>query len=69
MIAYYGLSCLTCLLSCRQAVPVYWVFSPTYLWPEHLAARVLLVAVPLAAWMILHVATWFSMRDVLRHFR
>jgi hypothetical protein len=52
-----------------QSLPLFWVFNPEYMWPERLAVRVLLLAVPLAVLVGLLAAAWLSMRAVMRQFR
>jgi hypothetical protein len=52
-----------------QSLPLFWVFNPEYMWPERLAVRVLLLAVPLAVLVGLLAAVWLSMRAVMRQFR
>ncbi|WIA35326.1 hypothetical protein OEZ86_003781 [Tetradesmus obliquus] len=51
------------------ALPLFWAFSPQFMWPERLAVRVLLLAVPMTALVALLAAAWLSMRAVMRQFR
>lgn len=52
-----------------QGFVLYWVFTPAANWPELLAVRILLVAVPLLLWIVLHLMVWYHMSAVLQSFR
>lgn len=47
-----------------QALQLFFVFSPAYPWPQGLVMRVLLLAVPMAIWMVLLPLTWSAFRAV-----
>lgn len=47
---------------------LFFVFAPQG-WPEPLSARIVLVVVPLAAWVLAHGSLWWAMRATLRRFR
>jgi hypothetical protein len=49
-----------------QALPLFWAFSPQFNWPERLAVRVLLLAVPMAALVGLLAAAWLAMRAAMK---
>ncbi|WIA15147.1 hypothetical protein OEZ85_001834 [Tetradesmus obliquus] len=53
----------------NTALPLFWAFSPQFMWPERLAVRVLLLAVPMTALVALLAAAWLSLRAVMRQFR
>lgn len=44
---------------------LYFVFSPTYAWPQHLIVRLLLLAAPMAVWLLLLPAIWSAFRAVM----
>lgn len=44
---------------------LYFVFSPAYAWPQHLVVRLLLLAAPLAVWLLLLPVTWCAFRAVI----
>jgi hypothetical protein len=52
-----------------QAFLLYWVLWPAAGWPASLVTRVLLLVLPQALWVVMHVLLWVSMRRVLQHFR
>lgn len=58
---------MLCCCPLNQALPLYWVFSAH--WPERLLVRVLLLACPLAVWLGLVVAVWWTMGAVMKQFR
>lgn len=53
----------------HQAFLLYWVLWPAAGWPATLLTRVLLLVLPQALWVMMHVLLWVSMRHVLQHFR
>jgi hypothetical protein len=44
---------------------LYFIFSPVYAWPEHLVVRLLLLAAPMAVWLLLLPMTWSAFRAVM----
>lgn len=52
-----------------QVLVLYWTFNPMYQWPGTVAVRVLLLAMPVSVWVVLHCLTWRKMKHVLRLFR
>ena len=52
-----------------QALQLFFAFSPAYTWPEALEIRLLLLAIPMAAWMVLLVLTWCAFRTVMAMLR
>lgn len=57
---------LPCDLLCiLQALQLFFVFSPAYAWTRSLWVLLLLLAAPLAVWMVLLLLTWRSFRAVM----
>lgn len=46
-----------------QALELFFVFA--YAWPQGLVVRLLLVAAPMAVWLLLMVLTWRAFRIVM----
>jgi len=53
----------------NQVGVIYLTMEPAAGWTAAMAVRVLLVAVPAAAWVVLHLASWWHMRLLLAAFR
>lgn len=50
-------------------VLLYLVFDPVKGWAAALAPRVVLIGLPAALWAVLHLATWWHLRELLVAFR
>lgn len=50
---------------CWQALQLFFVFSPAYPWPQELPVRLMLLAAPMAIWLVLLPLTWSAFTAVM----